>query len=73
MRVIHWLFVVSAALFISGIGFIIAGARTAQAAAPAAVEAPAVAGGVAARAVRSPAMMKPMPLMNSAAPTAKSQ
>ena len=28
MRVIHWLFVVSAALFISGIGFVIAGART---------------------------------------------
>ena len=34
MRIIHWLFVISAALFISGIGFIIAGARTAQAAAP---------------------------------------
>ena len=42
MRVIHWLFVVSAALFISGIGFIIAGARTAQAAAPAQAEAPAI-------------------------------
>jgi hypothetical protein len=40
MRVIHWLFVVSAALFISGIGFIIAGARTAQAAV--ATEAPAI-------------------------------
>ena len=35
MRLIHWLFVVSAALFISGIGFIIAGARTTQAASPA--------------------------------------
>jgi cytochrome c556 len=42
MRVIHWLFAVSAALFISGIGFIIAGARTAQAAAPAEPEAPAI-------------------------------
>jgi len=42
MRVIHWLFLVSAALFISGIGFIIAGARTAQAAAPAEPEAAAV-------------------------------
>jgi hypothetical protein len=42
MRVIHWLFVVSAALFISGIGFIIAGARTAQAAAPAEPAAPAI-------------------------------
>jgi hypothetical protein len=36
MRTVHWLFLVSAALFISGIGFIIASARTrpAQAAAP---------------------------------------
>jgi hypothetical protein len=42
MRIIHWLFVVSAALFISGIGFIIAGARTAQAAAPAEAAAPAI-------------------------------
>jgi cytochrome c556 len=42
MRVIHWLFVVSAALFISGIGFIIAGARTAQAASPVEPEAPAI-------------------------------
>jgi hypothetical protein len=41
MRIIHWLFVISAALFISGIGFIIAGARTAQAAAPAEATAPA--------------------------------
>jgi hypothetical protein len=38
MRVIHWLFVVSAALFVTGIGFVIAGARTARAAP--AVEAP---------------------------------
>src|SRR5262245_10685859 len=42
MRIIHWLFVVSAALFISGIAFIIAGARTAQAAAPAEEAAPAI-------------------------------
>jgi hypothetical protein len=42
MRIIHWLFVISAALFISGIGFIIAGARTAQAAAPAESAAPAM-------------------------------
>jgi hypothetical protein len=28
MRMVHWLLLVSAALFISGIGFIIAGART---------------------------------------------
>jgi hypothetical protein len=38
MRIIHWLFVVSAALFISGIGFVVAGARTTRQAAP--VEAP---------------------------------
>jgi hypothetical protein len=31
MRTVHWLFLVSAALFISGIGFIIASARTPQA------------------------------------------
>ena len=39
MRMIHWLFIVSVLLFISGIGFIIASARTRQgeAAAPAAV------------------------------------
>ena len=43
MRIIHWLFVISVALFISGIGFIIAGARTAQAAAPAVSAAPAIA------------------------------
>jgi hypothetical protein len=35
MRTVHWLFLVSAALFISGIGFIIASARTPQAEAPA--------------------------------------
>jgi hypothetical protein len=34
MRVVHWLFVVSVALFVSGIGFIIAGGRTMRAAAP---------------------------------------
>ena len=43
MRIIHWLFIVSVALFISGIGFIIASARTrpAEAAAPVAAAAPA--------------------------------
>ena len=35
MRTVYWLFGVSAALFISGIGFIIAGERTARAAPPA--------------------------------------
>lgn len=40
MRMVYWLFVVSAALFVSGIGFIVAGARTTQRAAP--VEAPAL-------------------------------
>ena len=40
MRTVQWLFVVSVALFISGIGFVIASARTARAAAPVA-EAPA--------------------------------
>jgi hypothetical protein len=39
MRLIHWLFAVSVALFISGIGFIVVGARAAQQEAPA--EAPA--------------------------------
>ena len=36
MRIVHWLFLISAALFISGIGFIIASARTShvEAAAP---------------------------------------
>jgi len=38
MRTIHWLFVVSVALFLSGIGFLITGARPAQSAPP--VEAP---------------------------------
>jgi hypothetical protein len=39
MRTVHWLFVVSVALFISGIGFVIAAARTTRHAAPA-VETP---------------------------------
>jgi len=39
MRTVQWLFVVSVALFISGIGFVIASARTARAATPVA-EAP---------------------------------
>jgi hypothetical protein len=39
MGTVHWLFIVSVALFISGIGFIVAGARTARAATPAAAEA----------------------------------
>lgn len=30
MRTVHWLFVVSAALFISGIGFVVAAGRTTQ-------------------------------------------
>jgi hypothetical protein len=30
MRIVHWLFVVSVALFVSGIGFVIAGARSAR-------------------------------------------
>ncbi len=34
MRTVHWLFVVSVALFVSGIGFVIAGGRTVQVAAP---------------------------------------
>ena len=34
MRTVYWLFIVSVALFISGIGFVIAGARTAQAGTP---------------------------------------
>jgi len=28
MRIVHWLFAVSVALFVSGIGFVVAGART---------------------------------------------
>ena len=35
MRTIQWLFIVSVALFVSGIGFVIAGARSARAATPA--------------------------------------
>ena len=34
MRTLHWLFLVSVALFISGIGFVIAGARAARDSAP---------------------------------------
>ena len=30
MRIVHWLFVVSVALFVSGIGFLVVSARTAQ-------------------------------------------
>ena len=40
MRTVHWLFVVSAALFVAGIGFVIAAGRTAQSATP--DEAPAL-------------------------------
>jgi hypothetical protein len=36
MKIVHWLFVVSVALFVSGIGFVIAAERTARQAAPAA-------------------------------------
>ena len=43
MRTVYWLFVVSVALFVSGIGFVIAGGRTVQVAAPA-DEAPGAAG-----------------------------
>jgi hypothetical protein len=34
MRTVYWLFVVSVALFVSGIGFVIAGGRTTQVATP---------------------------------------
>jgi hypothetical protein len=34
MRIVHWLFLVSVALFVSGIGFVIAGARSTRAAVP---------------------------------------
>ena len=34
MRTVYWSFLMSAALFIGGMGFIIAGARTARAAEP---------------------------------------
>ena len=40
MRTVQWLFLVSVALFISGIGFVIAAARTSRDAPAAAVEAP---------------------------------
>jgi hypothetical protein len=40
MKTVHWLFLVSAALFISGIGFVIAGARAARQAGPAEEAAP---------------------------------
>jgi cytochrome c' len=43
MRTIHWLFLVSVLLFISGIGFVVAGARAEQRAAPAEAPAPAIA------------------------------
>ena len=43
MRTIYWLFAVSVALFISGVGFIIAGERTARAATPAAAAGPEIA------------------------------
>jgi hypothetical protein len=39
MKTVYWLFVVSVALFISGIAFVIAGERTARAATPAATAA----------------------------------
>ena len=39
MKTVNWLFAISTALFISGIGFIIAGERTARAATPAAAAA----------------------------------
>jgi hypothetical protein len=39
MRIVNWLFAISVALFISGIGFIVAGERTARAATPAAAAA----------------------------------
>jgi hypothetical protein len=42
MRSVYWLFAISAALFISGIAFVIAGERTARAATSAAATAPAV-------------------------------
>jgi hypothetical protein len=42
MRIVHWLFLISAALFISGIGFIVAGARAAQRETPGGTQAPQV-------------------------------
>jgi hypothetical protein len=52
MRAVHWLFVVSLALFLAGIGFIVAAARTAKRAgaattAASGISAPAVNGGAA--------------------------
>jgi hypothetical protein len=47
MKTVYWLFVVSVALFVSGIGFIIAGERTARAATPATAAATPVAAPVA--------------------------
>src|ERR1051325_1241660 len=41
MKTVYWLFVVSVALFVSGIAFVIAGERTARAATPAAAAAAA--------------------------------
>jgi hypothetical protein len=43
MRIINWLFGISVLLFISGIGFIVAGARAEQRAAPAEAAAPSIA------------------------------
>src|SRR6188768_4137207 len=43
MRLTNWLFAISVALFLSGIGFIIAGARTAQLATPVEARAPEMA------------------------------
>ena len=43
MKTVQWLFVVGVLLFITGIGFVIAGAREARSAAPAAAAAPTVA------------------------------
>jgi hypothetical protein len=42
-RIVYWLLAVSVALFVSGIGFVIAAARTAREAAPAAAAAPVTA------------------------------
>jgi hypothetical protein len=42
-RIVYWLFAVSTALFVSGIGFVIAAARTAREAGPAVTPAPATA------------------------------
>ena len=42
MRMVHWLFIISAALFISGIGFIVASARAEQREGPVAAQTPAM-------------------------------